>query len=55
MVNIASLSAIALAIMGLCLMVRGKIQGRPEEKWLWYACGLLLIVGGAVYRLTIHA
>lgn len=51
--NIASLTAIALAITGLCLMVRGQVRGRPGERWVWYAC-VLLIVGGAVYRLTIH-
>lgn len=51
--NITSLSAIALAIMGLCLIIRGKIQGRPGERWVWYACGLLLlIVGGVAYQLT---
>lgn len=50
--NITSLSSIALAIMGLCLLVRGKAQGRPGERWIWYACGLLLIVGGAAYQLT---
>ena len=53
--NITSLSAIALAVIGLCLMIRGKIQGRPGERWVWYTCGLLLIVGGAAYQLTSHA
>lgn len=35
--NIATLSAIALALIGLRVIVRGKIQGRPGERLVW--CG----------------
>ncbi len=51
--NIATLSAISLALIGLSVIVRGMIQGRPGERWVWYTCGLVMVGAGA-YQLAAH-
>lgn len=50
--NITTVTALSLGIMGLCLVIGGATRARPKQAWVWYVCGVFLIGGGVLYRFS---
>lgn len=51
LMNPNTMTAGALAVIGLCLVIGGLTRARPGQQWVWHLCGAVLIVGGIAYHL----
>lgn len=49
--NPNTMTAGALAVIGLCLVIGGLTRARPGQQWVWHLCGAVLIVGDIAYHL----